>query len=49
MLLAFSCATAALQYQAKRYVSAEVMFLVMAHFLYANAMAKGEELILTTW
>ena len=49
MLLAFSCATAALQYQAQRYVSAEAVFLVMAHFLYANAMSKGEECILTTW
>lgn len=49
MLLAFSCSTAALQYETQGYVSAEVMFLVMAHFLYANAMAKGEELILTTW
>jgi delta24(24(1))-sterol reductase len=49
MLLAFSSATAALQYRSQGYVSAEVMFLVMAHFLYANAMAKGEELILTTW
>ncbi|KAJ5927410.1 hypothetical protein N7516_009183 [Penicillium verrucosum] len=31
------------------YVSGEVMFLVMAHYLYANACSKGEECIVSTW
>jgi delta24(24(1))-sterol reductase len=49
ILFGLSCATAARQYETYGYVSAEVCFLVMAHFLYANACAKGEELIITTW
>lgn len=49
ILFGLSCATAARQYEQFGYVSAEVGFLVMAHFLYANACAKGEELITTTW
>ncbi len=27
----------------------EALFLVMAHFLYANACSKEEELIITSW
>lgn len=49
ILFGLSCATAARQYEDYGYISAEVYFLVMAHFLYANACAKGEELITTTW
>lgn len=49
ILLGLSCAAAARQYEVYGYVSGEVMFLVMAHFLYANACSKGEELIITTW
>lgn len=49
ILLGLSCATAARQYEQYGYVSAEVWFVVMAHFLYANACSKGEELIITTW
>ncbi|KAF7560468.1 hypothetical protein G7046_g3669 [Stylonectria norvegica] len=49
VLLMLSLGTAARQYEQYGYVSGEVMFLVMAHFLYANACAKGEELIITTW
>ncbi|KAK3684741.1 Delta(24(24(1)))-sterol reductase [Podospora appendiculata] len=49
ILLLLSCATAARQYETYGYVSGEVGFVVMAHFLYANACAKGEELIVTTW
>lgn len=48
-LLAISCATAAKQYEISGYVSAEIWFLIGAHFLYANACAKGEECILPTW
>lgn len=49
ILFAISCATAAKQYELYGSVSAEVIFLVGAHFLYTNACAKGEECILTTW
>lgn len=49
ILLALSCGTAARQYEEYGFVSAEVCFLVMAHFLYANACSKGEECITTTW
>ncbi|KAF2150455.1 c-24(28) sterol reductase [Myriangium duriaei CBS 260.36] len=41
--------TAARQYENYGYVSPEVCFLLMAHWLYANACGKGEELIVQTW
>ncbi|KUI58550.1 Delta(24(24(1)))-sterol reductase [Cytospora mali] len=49
ILLLLSVSTAVRQYEQYGYVSGEVMFLVMAHWLYANACGKGEELIVTTW
>lgn len=49
ILFALSCATAARQYTDYGHISAEVMFIVFAHFLYTNACAKGEECIVTTW
>ncbi|CAL3967765.1 unnamed protein product [Diplocarpon coronariae] len=49
ILFGLSSAAAARQYELYGYVSAEVWFLVMAHFLYANACSKGEECITTTW
>lgn len=49
ILFGLSCATAARQYENYGYISGEVWFMVMAHFLYANACSKGEELIITTW
>ncbi|KAL8769837.1 MAG: hypothetical protein Q9209_004275 [Squamulea sp. 1 TL-2023] len=48
LLFFISCAAAARQYDQFGYVTGEIMFLVMAHFLYANACAKGEECITTT-
>ncbi|KAK0388299.1 hypothetical protein NLU13_4544 [Sarocladium strictum] len=48
-LIILSLATAARQYEQYGYVSGEVCFVIMAHWLYANACSKGEELILTTW
>ncbi|KAF4125671.1 Delta24(24(1))-sterol reductase [Geosmithia morbida] len=48
-LLILSLGTAARQYETYGYVSGEVAFVVMAHYLYANACSKGEELIITTW
>lgn len=49
ILFLLSVGTAARQYELYGYVSGEVGFLVMAHFLYANACSKGEECITTTW
>jgi Delta24(24(1))-sterol reductase len=49
ILLLVSMGTAAKQYEQYGYVSGEVAFLVMAHFLYANACSKGEECIVSTW
>ncbi len=49
ILFLLSCGAAARQYEQFGWVSGEVGFLVMAHFLYANACAKGEECITTTW
>ncbi|KAK6525495.1 C-24(28) sterol reductase [Orbilia ellipsospora] len=44
-----TASTAVKQYQDYGYVSPQVWFIVLAHFLYANACAKGEECIVTTW
>lgn len=49
ILFLLSCGAAARQYEQFGWVSGEVGFLVMAHFLYANACSKGEECITTTW
>ena len=49
ILFLLSCGTAARQWETYGYVSGEVGFVVLAHFLYANATSKGEELIVTTW
>lgn len=37
------------QYEQYGFVSGELGFLLMAHFLYANACCKGEEMIQITW
>ena len=49
ILFLISSAVAARQYEQFGWVSGEVGFLVMVHFLYANACSKGEELIPPTW
>ncbi|KAF2861450.1 Delta(24(24(1)))-sterol reductase like protein [Piedraia hortae CBS 480.64] len=49
MLFLISLSAATRQYENYGYVSGEVGFLLMAHFLYANACCKGEELIVSTW
>ena len=46
-LLTASCA--AHQYAAHGRVSGPMIFMIVAHFLYANACMKGEEGIPTTW
>ena len=49
ILLLISLGTAARQYEQFGYVTGEVGFLIMAHFLYANACSKAEEAIVPTW
>lgn len=49
ILLIVTSSAAARQYDRYGYVSGEMAFLIMAHLLYANACAKGEECIVTTW
>ena len=49
LMLLITAGTAARQYELFGYVPGEVAFVLMAHFLYANACAKAEEAIVTTW
>jgi len=49
ILLLVTLGTAARQHELYGYVSGEVAFILMAHFLYTNACAKGEECIIPTW
>ncbi|KAH7025835.1 Delta(24(24(1)))-sterol reductase like protein [Microdochium trichocladiopsis] len=49
ILFGISAAGAARQYDQYGYVTGEMWFLVMAHYLYANACSKGEQLIISTW
>lgn len=49
ILFLITSAVAARQYEIYGYVSAEVSFLLMAHFLYTNACAKSEQMIVTSW
>ncbi|KAK9351126.1 ergosterol biosynthesis ERG4/ERG24 [Lipomyces doorenjongii] len=49
ILFLTTVSSAVRQYERYGYVSPQVAFLVLAHWLYANACSKGEELIVTTW
>ena len=49
ILFMLSLGAALKQYEDFGKVTPEVCFVLMAHFIYANACAKGEELIITTW
>ena len=49
ILFLLSLSTAARQFETYGYVSAEAVFVLMAHFLYANACSKAEECIVSTW
>jgi len=49
LLMIMTLSVAAKQYQTYGFVTLEVGFMMLAHFLYANACAKGEECIPTTW
>ena len=48
-LFLLTASAAAHQYSAYGTVSSPMIFMVLAHFLYANACMKGEECIPTTW
>ena len=49
ILILVTLGAAARQYEQNGYVSGELAFLCMAHFLYANACSKAEECIVPTW
>ncbi|KAK9455519.1 ergosterol biosynthesis ERG4/ERG24 [Dipodascopsis uninucleata] len=49
ILFLLSVSTGVRQYENYGYVSPQVWFVILAHWLYANACSKGEELIVTTW
>ncbi|KAL4914857.1 ergosterol biosynthesis ERG4/ERG24 [Aspergillus aurantiobrunneus] len=49
ILFLLTLATALRQFEELGFVSGEVCFLLMAHFLYTNACAKAEDLIIPTW
>lgn len=50
VLLFFISLSAALkEYETHGRISFQILFMVMAHFLYTNACMKGEECIPTTW
>ena len=48
-LFLLTASGAAHQYAAHGAVSSPMIFMIVAHFLYANACMKGEECIPTTW
>ncbi|KAI8712622.1 Delta(24(24(1)))-sterol reductase [Fusarium sp. LHS14.1] len=49
ILFLITSAVATRQYETYGHVAPEVVFLMFAHFLYANAGSKGEQLIITCW
>jgi delta24(24(1))-sterol reductase len=49
VLFYISVSAAIKEYEMFGYVSASMVFMVLSHFLYVNACAKGEECIPTTW
>ncbi|PTU23574.1 hypothetical protein P175DRAFT_0508234 [Aspergillus ochraceoroseus IBT 24754] len=49
ILFLLTLGTALKQWEDLGYVSGEVFFMLLAHFLYANACSKAEDLIIPTW
>lgn len=47
MMLTLSCA--AEQYEELHYITGNMIFMIVAHLLYVNAIQKGEECIISTW
>jgi delta24(24(1))-sterol reductase len=49
ILFLISASASARQYENYGFVAPELIFLMGAHFVYANACAKAEQLIITSW
>lgn len=49
ILMMHTLSSAAVQYEEQGKVTKNMMFMILAHFLYVNAIQKGEECITTTW
>ncbi|KAK1565929.1 ergosterol biosynthesis ERG4/ERG24 family protein [Colletotrichum navitas] len=49
ILFLITCSVGARQYEIYGYISKEVVFLGFAHYLYTNACAKAEQMIITSW
>ncbi|ORY78595.1 ergosterol biosynthesis ERG4/ERG24 [Protomyces lactucae-debilis] len=49
MLFFMSVAVAARQHEQYGYITPQAWFMILAHYLYANACSKGEECIVPTW
>ncbi|KAG5495030.1 hypothetical protein JKF63_02082 [Porcisia hertigi] len=47
MMLTLSCASE--QYRELGYITGNMIFMIVAHLLYVNAVQKGEECIISTW
>ncbi|KPA76734.1 putative mitochondrial sterol C-24 reductase [Leptomonas pyrrhocoris] len=47
MMLTLSCA--AEQYEELHYLTGNMIFMIVAHLLYVNAIQKGEECVISTW
>jgi len=49
VLFLLTCSAACKMYEQQGYVSGSMIFMMTAHFLYANAIMKGEECVITSW
>eukprot|EP00796_Vickermania_ingenoplastis_P004520 gene4520-3307_t len=49
ILMMHTLSFAAVQQEETGHISKNMMFMLLAHFLYVNAIQKGEECIVTTW
>jgi delta24(24(1))-sterol reductase len=49
LLFLLTSSAATKQYEQLGYLTSPMVFMIVAHFLYVNAIMKGEECILTSW
>ncbi len=49
VLFLLTVSAACKQYEELGYVNSSMVFMITAHFLYANAIMKGEECVITSW
>ncbi|KAG2392445.1 hypothetical protein C9374_012697 [Naegleria lovaniensis] len=49
LLFMLTLSAAAKQYEQLGYITSPMVFMITAHFLYCNAIMKGEECIVSTW